>query len=150
MTQSKKDKFDIESIVIDNMSSGSTIDTITLDNSITIDLGNYGAAQSVYSISNDTITIGDGTVSINTNSADWLNNSGTIQTGDINLDWNNIVFEKTIFQDCMPDLADVEQMCKEYPALEKAFENFKTIYKMVEQDYKGKKKAGELDDDIPF
>ena len=146
MTQSKKDKFDIESIVIDNMSSGSTIDTITLDNSITIDLGNYGAAQSVYSISNDTITISDGTVSINTNSADWLNNSGIIQTGDINLDWNNIVFEKTIFQDCMPNLADVEQMCKEYPALEKAFENFKTIYKMVEQDYKGKKKAGELDE----
>ena len=146
MTQSKKDKFDIESIVIDNMSSGSTIDAITLDNSITIDLGNYGAAQSVYSITSDTITIGDGTVSINTNSADWLNNSGIIQTGDINLDWNNIVFEKTIFQDCMPNLADVEQMCKEYPALEKAFENFKTIYKMVEQDYKGKKKAGELDE----
>ena len=146
MTQSKKDKFDIESIVIDNMSSGSTIDTITLDNSITIDLGNYGAAQSVYTITSDTITIGDGTVSINTNSADWLNNSGIIQTGDINIDWNNIVFEKTIFQDCMPNLADVEQMCKEYPALEKAFENFKTIYKMVEQDYKGKKKAGELDE----
>ena len=146
MTQSKKDKFDIESIVIDNMSSGSTIDAITLDNSITIDLGNYGAAQSVYSISNDTITISDSITSINTNSTDWLNNGGIIQTGDINIDWNNIVFEKTIFQDCMPDLADVEQMCKEYPALEKAFENFKTIYKMVEQDYKGKKKAGELDE----
>ena len=146
MTQSKKDKFDIESIVIDNMSSGSTIDAITLDNSITIDLGNYGAAQSVYSISNDTITISDSITSINTNSTDWLNNGGIIQTGDINIDWNNIVFEKTIFQDCMPNLADVEQMCKEYPALEKAFENFKTIYKMVEQDYKGKKKAGELDE----
>ena len=26
----------------------------------------------------------------------------------------------------------------EYPALAKAYENFKTVYKLVEQDYKGK------------
>lgn len=52
--------------------------------------------------------------------------------------------------DHMPHIDDIENMCKEYPALEKAFENFKTVYKMVEQDYKGKLKERGLDDDIPF
>lgn len=44
-----------------------------------------------------------------------------------------------------PAFHKVEEMCKEYPGLAKAYENFKTIYKMVEQDWKGKKK-----DDPPF
>ena len=37
----------------------------------------------------------------------------------------------------MPDLQTVSQMCDHYPALNKAYENFKTVYKLVEQDYKG-------------
>lgn len=45
-----------------------------------------------------------------------------------------------IFENSMPHLHDVEEMCKEYPALDKAFENFKLVYKMVEQDWIGKKK----------
>jgi len=32
----------------------------------------------------------------------------------------------------------IEEMCKDYPALDKAYENFRTIYKMVFQDWKGK------------
>jgi len=39
-----------------------------------------------------------------------------------------------------PDFNTVEKMCEEYPGLAKAFENFKTVYKMVEQDWKGKMK----------
>lgn len=45
---------------------------------------------------------------------------------------------------------EVENMCKHYPALEKAWRNFKNVYDMVKQDYEGKKNAGEIDDDIPF
>jgi len=41
-------------------------------------------------------------------------------------------------------------MCKEYPALEKVWRNFKNVYDMCKQDYEGKIKAGEIDDDIPF
>jgi len=41
-------------------------------------------------------------------------------------------------------------MCKEYPGLEKVWRNFKSVYDMCKQDYEGKKKAGEIDDDIPF
>lgn len=37
-----------------------------------------------------------------------------------------------------PDFQEVEKMCKEYPALEKALENFKTIYEMVKDDYASK------------
>lgn len=54
------------------------------------------------------------------------------------------------FIDEMPSLSKINSMCNEYPGLEKAYENFKTAYKLVEQDYKGKQQAGEIDDDIPF
>ena len=39
--------------------------------------------------------------------------------------------------DYLPAMSVVKDMCQHYPALEKALENFKTVYKMVEQDYKG-------------
>ena len=45
---------------------------------------------------------------------------------------------------------EIDRMCKEYPGLEKAWRNFKSVYDMVKQDYQGKKDAGEIDDDIPF
>jgi len=44
----------------------------------------------------------------------------------------------------------VESMCKEYPALDKVWRNFKSVYDMCYQDYKGKLKERGLDDDIPF
>jgi hypothetical protein len=37
-----------------------------------------------------------------------------------------------------PDFNTVEHMAKEYPALEKALENFRTIYEMVKDDYASK------------
>lgn len=37
-----------------------------------------------------------------------------------------------------PRLSQVQEMCKEYPGLKKAYENFKTMYTMVEQDWRGK------------
>ena len=52
--------------------------------------------------------------------------------------FNVPVFENSVeFEDRMPDLAKVTKMCKQYPALHTAFKNFKTIYKMVHQDYVG-------------
>jgi len=47
----------------------------------------------------------------------------------------NITLNEPIeFEDHMPSVAKVEDMCKEYPGLKKAYENFKSIYKMVYQD----------------
>ena len=65
--------------------------------------------------------------------------SSTIDT--ITLDdthWSDgIRWEQIEFEDKMPSVAKVEDMCKDYPALDKAYENFKTIYAMVHQDWKG-------------
>ena len=45
------------------------------------------------------------------------------------------------------DPARVQKMCEEYPALKKAWDNFYSIYTMVDQDYRGKY---EVEDDNPF
>lgn len=95
-----------------------------LDN-ITIDLSDYLT---------DTIDIttmdGSGITLTNSSSIDW--NS---------VDWSNITIAPVEFEDCMPDVAKVEDMCKDYPALEKAYENFKTVYKLVHQDWQGRQDA---------
>ena len=129
MTQSKKNE-DTFTIDINNMSGGTGTYTISGDDSI------------VFSDSISSITMSDYVV----DTVD-LTNITTI-SGDI--DWNNmgtIKISRTMFEDCMPDAERVNDMCKEYPALAKAYENFKTIYKMVDQDYKGKY---EDDDELPF
>jgi hypothetical protein len=48
------------------------------------------------------------------------------------------------------DEKQIESMCREYPALEKVWRNFKSIYDLVQQDYKGKQRVGEIEDDNPF
>jgi hypothetical protein len=45
------------------------------------------------------------------------------------------------------DPARVQKMCEEYPALKKAWDNFYSIYTMVDQDYRGNY---EVEDDNPF
>tara|TARA_B100000900_G_scaffold415754_1_gene447033 strand:+ start:4718 stop:5047 length:330 start_codon:yes stop_codon:yes gene_type:complete len=60
------------------------------------------------------------------------------------------VFEDVVFADTLPDIHRVHEMCKLYPALNKAYEQFKLIYKMTEQDYNGKLKEEGFDDDVPF
>jgi hypothetical protein len=136
MTQSKKS--DEYTIVLDELAKGIADD---IDNQITINLNDtYGATTTywagdsitdvVYSDSNDgTFTITDDATTINI--GDW-NLSGDFGAISINP-------------------YEVEKMCKEYPALDKVWRNFKSVYDMVKQDYEGKKKAGEIDDDdIPF
>lgn len=129
MTQSKKtDEYSI------TLNSGETIDLssiIDTTGDIVIDLNNTYGATTTYTYdsnlyANDTITISDGTFSIDTNGVDWLHNDKRL------------------------DPSEIERMCDQYPALEKVWRNFKSVYDMCKQDYEGKKKAGELDDDIPF
>ena len=124
MTQSK-DNNDY----VFTLDDGGTIDIsgiIDTTEDYTLDLSNISTssmADSVYTTtgSSDTITIGTNITDI-----DWLYNNMNI------------------------DPSEVERMCKEYPALEKVWRNFKSVYDMVKQDYKGKQEAGELDDELPF
>ena len=94
---------------------------------LTFDLSDYTVDTiDLSSITTNTID----TISIDT--ADWADT----------ITWNRVEFE-----DEMPSVAKVEDMCNNYPALEKAYENFKTIYKMVHQDWKGRQ---DEDDQLPF
>jgi plasmid maintenance system antidote protein VapI len=128
MTQSKKDDsftIDVSDLKLDDILDTTGDITINLDNTYGTTT-TYWAGDSVA----DTISISDGTFTIDTNSADWLS--------EIHINDTRISPE------------EIESMCKEYPSLEKVWRNFKSVYDMVKQDYEGKKKAGEIDDDIPF
>jgi hypothetical protein len=128
MTQSKDD--DITITIINELSKELQS---AIDNSIVIDLNNtYGATTTYLSDTMDTITISDGAYTIASGSSDWVSNG----TFDIN----------SIFKNNNIDQDEVERMCKEYPGLEKVWNNFKAVYDMVKQDYEGKKQAGELDE----
>ena len=134
--QSKKDDsftIDVSDLKLDDILDTTGDITINLDNTYGTTT-TYWAGDNITDISlnsvSDTITVSDGTFTIDTNSVDWLKNYDIVDTR------------------ISPD--EVESMCKEYPGLEKVWRNFKSVYDMCKQDYEGKKKAGEIDDDIPF
>jgi hypothetical protein len=118
-------------VTLDDYVSGDDI-TITLDDT-------YGATTTYWA--GDSITdvvysdSADGTFTIDASTMDGINISDYIDRTFAN---NSI------------EPSEVERMCNEYPALEKVWRNFKSVYDMVKQDYEGKKKSGEIDDDIPF
>ena len=122
-----------------NLSSSDSVSTITLTSSDsmlspTVNIGSY-TLDSSYTI--DTI--------------DTTSLSDYVTTDDSTFDTSSIYGKPAnALVDHMPHIDDINRMCEEYPALEKAFEKFRTVYKMVEQDYKGKQKERGLDDEIPF
>jgi hypothetical protein len=136
MTQSKKPDFE-STINISELG----LENIMEDDTITIDLNNtYGTTTTYWAGDSVTDVVyhgsNDGTFTI-------TDDATTINIGDWNLSGD--------FGAISINPHEVEKMCKEYPALEKVWRNFKTVYDMVQQDYKGKKQAGEIDDDdIPF
>ena len=100
-----------------------------------------------------TITFDDnmaGTTSISTDSLTITDSDYTFTLDDtINID--DIISGTTVntgfgteWIDHLPAMSVVKDMCQHYPALEKALENFKTVYKMVEQDYKGNHQDNDL------
>ena len=137
MTQSKKPDFEstvnIEELDLSGLMEDDTI-TINLDDTYGTTT-TYSLNDSISNVWIDTSTY-DGTFTIDTNTID----TNTIDT--VNIDW--------IYNNMNIDPNEVERMCDEYPSLKKVWRNFKAVYDMVKQDYEGKKKAGEIDDDIPF
>ena len=127
MTQSKDEStINIEELDLSGLMEDDTI-TINLDDT-------YGATTTYWDNNISDITIsGD-------NDSSYTIDTSTIDT--VGLDW--------IYERHSLSISEVEKMCNEYPALEKTWRNFKSMYDMVKQDYEGKKKAGEIDDDIPF
>jgi hypothetical protein len=112
------------------------------DETITITTDNMDESGFVYSI--DSSTISDiTTASIDTSAFDDL----ITLDGDITLNIDTNTFDPKEFEDVMPSVAKVEDMCMDYPALKMAYDNFKTIYSMVHQDWVGRQ---EDNDPLPF
>lgn len=89
-----------------------------------------------------TINIDDyvtSTINISTISLD----EEVVFNSDTTFDWGNITITPVEFEDCMPDVAKVEDMCRDYPAMAKAYENFKTVYKLIDQHWIGRQKEDE-------
>ena len=78
--------------------------------------------------------------------SDFLSDSGSDYTYNI-AGHPDSLGESIPFENTMPSIYTINDMVKHYPSLAKAYENFKTIYKMVEQDYKGNIQDK---DEIPF
>ena len=74
----------------------------------------------------------------------------TSYTNDTGSEYTFNMPSNEMFVDSMPSASRIDEMFEQYPALAKAYEQFKLIYKMTEQDYKGKLKERGIDDDIPF
>ena len=111
--------------------------TQSKDDTITIDLSDYTMDSNSSFITSSSI---DSSYTITSSSIDTVNISDILSSDDnISFDWDNISITPTLWKEALPDVDTVNAMCNEYPALAKAYENFKTVYKLVEQDYKGKK-----------
>ena len=84
----------------------------------------------------DISTMGGTTDTITISTHSYLDDLVSI---DGTFDISGITLTKPIeFEDHMPTVAKVKDMCDDYPALEKAYENFKTVYKLVHQDWQGR------------
>ena len=108
------------------------------EDNITINLDTK-ECTGTYSITGSTLsTLSIGDITFNTTSTDCI----TIGTDTSEFIYNTL--------DNYIDPDEVDRMCKEYPALSKVWRNFKSVYDMTLQDYEGKKKTGEINDEIPF
>jgi hypothetical protein len=87
---------------------------------LTIDLSSYGTASQPYlydSSSVDTITLG-------------------------NIDISQWDFAETVpFENGFPAWEDFQEMCKEYPGLEKTFEHLKVFYNLCKSEWEAKKRG---------
>lgn len=135
--------------------------SIDLSGTITIDLNNTYGATTSYSygeIPKDPVTgdiYFDNNGNMNTyNGSEWTNititdNSYTISGSSTNWNVNDTIDISSILNGLDTKIyneEEIENMCKVYPGLDKAWSNFKSVYDMVKQDYEGKKRAGELDE----
>ena len=98
--------------------------TISIDDDITINLDSISSNTGTYSLDSSTFSLSDITIS-NTD----------FPASTITLD--NSTYSYTNVLDNMIDPEEVDRMCKEYPALSKVWRNFKSVYDMTLQDWKG-------------
>ena len=78
------------------------------------------------------------TITIDSLTVDTIDTSVYTLTGDTNDDHfgdYNFTLNPKEFIDHMPSISKINDMCEEYPALKQAWENFRTMYEFVHQDW---------------
>ena len=113
----------LDTITLTNGSS--SYDTITIDPSYSYQYSAGAVGSTISSVAG-----GGGTYTISgLTGAAQVNTISSINISDfkINLpeEWVN----------CFPDFDRIEKMCKEYPGLKIAYDQFKTVYALVRDDY---------------
>ena len=113
--------------------------TISIDDDITINLDSISSNTGTYNILDGGLNLSDITISATDFPASTITIDGSPQ-------WttNNSTYSYANVLDNMIDPEEVDLMCKEYPALSKVWRNFKSVYDMTLQDYKGKKEQDEI------
>jgi len=94
-----------------------------------------------------TSTMAEPTIDISSITTSTVDTSAFDDLFSSEADFSITLNEPIEFEDFMPEVAKIEDMCNDYPALARAYENFKSIYAMVHQDWKGRQ---EKDDQFPF
>lgn len=123
---------------------GEEYDSIILDEIGTIDLSQFTANNypTVGNISYDSSNMSTNAYS----STQWITvttpttNNSYITSDTITFDdveWRDV----KEFEDTMPDLSKINEMCEIYPGLKKAFDYFKDIYDLVHDDYLERKNS---------
>ena len=117
----------------------SNIVNYTLDTSDTINISSnvsdlfYDTSQNTMYYTTSTGTLN--TITLNSNPSPTYPTIDT-STWDTYKGWFKNLKE---FEDTMPELTKIKEMCTMYPAMDKAFENFKAIYDLVKDDYEARK-----------
>lgn len=102
---------------------------------LTIDLSSMSADTITLTSESYNTTVGYSAITTSTGSYNTvIGGVDTISVSDIN-SYQSTWKVPEEFVDAFPDWDRIQNMCKEYPGLEIAFEKFKTTYKLVKDDY---------------
>ena len=111
--------------------------SITLNDTYTIDVSNISYSSS------DTITLSSCPCTVSypssysTLTTSQISGLTTAQLGSItSIDTSSFTISfPEDWVNCFPEFKRIEKMCEEYPGLKIAYEKFKTVYKLVKDDY---------------
>jgi hypothetical protein len=106
------------------------------DTSSSVTLDSVGHGTNAVGNSHNNISVSTNNITI-ANSGSGYASGAIISTSQIDFSsiWGAVNEEWT---DSFPDWKRVNEMCKEYPGLAIAFEKFKTVYKLVTDEYETK------------
>ena len=107
--------------------------------------------SSIGDIRRATSNVGDVFYDTSQNTMYYTTPTGTVNTITVDPNYNTTIDASTWdtygkwfanlkeFEHTMPELTKIKEMCSMYPAMDKAFENFKAVYDLIKDDYEARK-----------